>query len=783
MRRPRTLSLPVIGRESDANSLPANAPGDFQPVQASTETAPPPLADPAKSRLLDTDRIFGEAGELKPEVWGPAHWLKDGSGYTTLEVSENFRSCEDAKEIKDIVKYDSGSGQRDILVSAADLIPHGQAIPLKIENYAWTDDAEHLLIFTNALRVWREKTRGDYWLLNRRTGMLQQLGGDAAPATMMFATLSPDGERVAYVCQNNLYVHSLKDLQITQLTFDGSATTINGTADWVNEEEFSLRNGLRWSPDSRSIAYWQFDTAGVREFPFINNTDSLYPKITSCAYPKAGETNSACRVGVVMASGGETKWFSPNPDPRNHYIPRMEWSGDSRRILFQQLNRLQNTNQVISGDPDTGETRVIFTDRDDAWVDVMPEWRWIDNGARFLWLSERDGWQHLYSVCIEDETIRLLTPGDFDVVGIAGVDEKTGFAYFIASPDNPTQRYLYRARLDGTGGVERVSPAGQEGTHSYKFSPDGLWAFHTFSRFGQPAVIELVSLPDHKVMRVLAGNRTLRENLAGLIPCGHEFFKVETVNGIIVDAWCLKPPDFDPARSYPLFIHVYGEPAASTVVDAWGGENHLWHTMLAQRGYVVMSIDNRGTPAPLGRAWRKSVYRQIGSLAAADQAAATREILRQRPYLDPARVGIWGWSGGGSMSLNAIFRYPDVYHTAMAVAFVANQRFYDTIYQERYMGLPADNEDGFTNGSPVTFAHQLKGNLLLVYGTGDDNCHYQNCEVIVNELISQNKQFSQISYPNCGHALDEGKNTKRHLYETLTRYLGQHLPATPSQHP
>ena len=763
--------------------LSADAPRDSQPVPASIRTTHPELADPAKCRLLHPDRIFGGAKEFKTESWGPAHWLKDGSAYTTLEISENFRSLEDAREIKDIVKYDPGSGAREIMVAATELIPAGQTTPLQIENYAWTDDTQNCLIFTNAQRVWREKTRGDYWLWNRKTGILQQLGGDAAPATMRFATLSPDGEQVAYVCQNNLYVQSLNDLQITQLTTDGGATTINGTADWVNEEEFSLRNGLRWSPDSKSIAYWQFDTSGVREFPLINHTGSIYPTITSYPYPKVGETNSACRVGVVKASGGESTWFNPNPDPRNSYIPRMEWSGDSQRILFQQLNRLQNTNQVISGDAKTGGTRVVFIDRDETWVEVMVEWRWIENGTRFLWLSERDGWQHLYSVGLEDQTVRLLTPGDFDVVGIVGVAEQEGCAYFIASPGNPTQRYLYHARLDGTGGVGRVSPAGQQGTHSYKFSPDGLWAFHTFSSFGQPPVIELVSLPEHKVMRFLAGNTTLREKLAALTPCHHEFFKVEIGQDILVDAWCIKPPDFDPARSYPLFIHVYGEPAASTVIDAWGGENHLWHTMLAQRGYVVMSIDNRGTPAPLGRAWRKSVYRQIGSLASADQAAATQEILRQRPYLDPERVGIWGWSGGGSMSLNAIFRYPDVYHTAMAVAFVANQRFYDTIYQERYMGLPDDNEAGYTHGSPITFAHQLKGNLLLVYGTGDDNCHYQNCEVMVNELIHQNKQFSQISYPNCGHALDEGKNTRRHLYETLTRYLGENLPATPSLRP
>ena len=267
--------------------------------------------------------------------------------------------------------------------------------------------------------------------------------------------------------------------------------------------------------------------------------------------------------------------------------------------------------------------------------------------------------------------------------------------------------------------------------------------------------------------------------MAGLKPCATEFFRVNISNGPPLDAWCIKPPDFDPARRYPLLIHVYGEPAGSTVVDTWGGETYLWHCLLAQRGYVVISIDNRGTATPRGRDWRKSIYRQIGILASADQAAATREILRERPYLDPARVGIWGWSGGGSMSLNAIFRYPDLYQTAMAIAFVANQRFYDTIYQERYMGLPADNEAGFKNGSPITFAHQLKGNLLLVYGTGDDNCHYQNCEVLVNELIKQNKPFDQMPYPNRTHAIKEGDNTRRHLFETLTRYLAANLPVTP----
>jgi dipeptidyl-peptidase-4 len=725
---------------------------------------------PADSSLLTLERIFTKE-EFKVPAWGPSCWLKDGSGYTTLEESQT------AKDTKDIVRYAPESGRREVLLGASDLLAHGRSKPLKIEDYAWSDDGGKLLLFTDTKRVWRKETRGDYWVFDLQTRKLQQLGGKAAPSTLMFATFSPEGRRVAYVCQNNLFVQSLANLRITQLTKDGSETVINGTADWAYEEEFGLRLGFRWSPDGKYIAYWQFDTAGVREFKLINNTATLYPKVTAYAYPKVGETNSACRVGVVRASGGSTRWLRPSAEPRNHYIPGMEWSPDSRQVLFQQLNRLQNTNQVIRANARNGKLQVLLTDRDAAWVEAADHWRWLENGQRFLWLSERDGWQHIYAVTGTNQAITRLTPGAFDAIRIAGVDEKLGWVYFIASPDNPTQRYLYRAALDGRGLVERVSPNDQLGTHSYEMSPDGAWAFHTYARFGQPPLVELVRLPEHKLVRVLADNASLRAKCAAAQTCPGEFFRVGLSDGVQLDAWCIKPPDFDPAKRYPLLLHVYGEPAGSTVTDSWGGDNYLWHCLLAQRGYVVMSIDNRGTATPRGRDWRKSIYRQVGLLASADQAAATRQILQDRPYLDPQRVGIWGWSGGGSMSLNALFRHPDLYRTAMAIAFVSNQRFYDSIYQERYMGLPADNEAGFKNGSPITFAHQLKGNLLLVYGTGDDNCHYQNCEVLVNELIKQNKQFSLMSYPNRTHAIKEGDNTKRHLYETLTRFLTDNLPA------
>jgi dipeptidyl-peptidase-4 len=489
--------------------------------------------------------------------------------------------------------------------------------------------------------------------------------------------------------------------------------------------------------------------------------------------------NSACRVGVVSSSGGEVRWFKVPGDSRNNYIPWMDWANDSKEIILQHLNRLQNTNEVMLGNISTGEVRTIFTDHDEAWVEVVDNIRWLADGKYFTWLSERDGWNHVYLVSRSGGEVKLITAGAFDVISVEGVDQKGGWLYYIASPENPTQCYLFRTRLDGKGKAERITPLSQPGTHSYQMSPSYQWAFHTYTTFDTPPVTELVRLPKYSAVRTLAANQELIDKVEALKRKPTEFFRIDIGDGVLLDGWCIKPPDFDPNKRYPLFIHVYGEPAGQTVLDRWGGNTYLWHLMLAQQGYIIASLDNRGTPAPRGREWRKCIYRQIGILASADQAAAVRTIIQKWPYVDSSRIGIWGWSGGGQMTLNAMFRYPDLYKTGIAVAFVSDQRLYDTIYQERYMGLPKDNEEGYKNGSPITFAGQLKGNLLIVHGTGDDNVHYQSFERLVNELIADNKHFSMMVYPNRSHGIYEGKNTTLHLYETLTRYLNQNLPPGP----
>ena len=718
--------------------------------------------------LLSLERIF-DSRDFAAERFGPARWMKDGQSYTTVEESTAV------KDGRDIVLYSALTGKREVLIAASGLVPAGESTPLRIEDYEWSSDGKLLLVFTNSQRVWRQNTRGDYWVLDRAMGTLKKLGADFKPSTLMFAKISPDGRRAAYVCNNDIFAEDLGTGRVTRLTWDGSETLINGTFDWVYEEEFSLRDGFRWSPDGQSVAFWQLDSSGIKDFYLINNTDSLYPRIIPVKYPKVGVANSACRVGVVGVSGGYPRWLKIPGDSRNAYIARMDWAGNSRELILQHLNRLQNANEVMIGDASSGEVQTVFTDRDEAWVEVCNDLNWLSGGKSFTWVSEKDGWRHVYLVSRTGGEAKLITPGEFDVVSVERIDEKGGWLFFIASPENPAQRYLFRTRLDGQGKMERISPAGQPGTHSYQISSSCQWAFHTFSAFDLPPVTELVRLPKHEVTRILAANRDLNEQVKALQRLPTEFFRVDIGQGVRLDAWCIKPPDFDPVKHYPLLIHVYGEPAGQTVLDSWGGNTYLWHLMLAQQGYLVASFDNRGTPAPRGRAWRKSVYRQIGILASSDQAAAVRAFLEKRPYIDASRIGIWGWSGGGSMTLNAMFRYPELYKTGLAVAFVSDQRLYDTIYQERYMGLPVDNEEGYKNGSPITFANSLRGNLLIVHGTGDDNVHYQSFERLVNELVANNKRFSMMSYPNRTHGISEGKNTTLQLYNTLTRYLNQNL--------
>ena len=725
---------------------------------------------PERARALDEQigRIF-QSPDYQAPRFGPARWLPDGAAYTIVERSSERDGA------WDIARYDATTGARSVLISGSLLVPEGKKNALDIDDYAWSGDGQQLLIFTNTRRVWRNNTRGDYWILDLRSRRLRQVGSDAPESSLMFAKFSPDSTKVAYVRGHDIYVETVAGGPATKLTSDGSDTTINGTSDWVYEEELGLRDCFRWSPDSSRIAYWQFDTTGVGIFTLINNADTLYPVTTRIPYPKAGTTNSAVRIGVLDVHTRATRWVKTPGDPRDDYLARLEWV-DTTTLAIQQLNRLQNRLDVLLADAHSGESRRVYRDESKTWVELPDSLAWVDDGRAFLLPSERDGWQHLYRVTRTGDVPKPLTDFAADATDIVGVDGSRGWVYFLASPDNATQRYLYHARLDGTGAPDRVTPANQPGTHTYDAAPNAGFAFHTYSRFDQPPVMEVVELATHRSLRTLTDTAALKAQLAPVLKRPVEFFTVDVSEGVTLDGWMLKPPDLDPSRRYPVIVFVYGEPASQTVVDRWGGGRMLFHRALADAGYVVVSVDNRGTPAPKGAAWRKVVYGTVGELSSREQNAAVLALAAKYSFIDRDRVGIWGWSGGGSNTLNAMFRYPDTFQVGVSVAPVPDQRLYDTIYQERYMGTPQGNPDGYKIGSPINFADGLKGKLLIVHGTGDDNVHAQGTERLVNRLIELGKPFDMMLYPNRTHAIAEGPGTTTHIYRLIARYFLEHLP-------
>ena len=723
-------------------------------------------------QLSDSLAAIFNKHEFDSKRFGPARWLNHGASYTTVEPSATIAKGED------IVEYDTATGKRTVLVSAEKLLATPGAAPVKIDDYVWSDDNKQLLIFTNTKKVWRLNTRGDYWVLDLPGGKLKKLGGTAPESSLMFAKFSPDGKSVAFVRASNIYVQDLATDEVRALTDDGSATLINGTTDWVTEEELSLRDAFRWSPDSQSIAYWQFDTTGVGQYSLINDTREEYPVVTTYPYPQPGTTNSAVKIGVVSAKGGPTKWMALPGDPRQHYVPRMEWVKNSNeQLALEYLNRLQNLNQLLLADVQTGAVRTLFEDKDPAWVDYVRSLDWVRDGKGLLWLSERDGWRHAYVISLPDGKVTPITNFPADVISEITADDTGKWFYFIASPDDATRKYLYRSRVDGSGSPERVTPANEPGTHSYDIAPNGKWAFHNVSTFDTPPVTQLVSLPDHKVVRVLEANDALSHKTREMIPTPTEFFQVKVDNGVQMDGWMIKPPDFDPNKKYPVLVYVYGEPAGATVTDGWGGSGRLFHELIARQGYLVVSFDNQGTPAPKGREWRKSVYGDVGVLSSQQQAAAIRELAKERSYVDSSRLAVWGWSGGGSNTLNMMFRYPGLFKAGIAVAPVADESHYDTIYQERYMGLPEQNVKGYHDGSPINFAQGLDAKLLIVHGSGDDNVHFQGTELLINRLVELGKPFDMMDYPNRTHSISEGPGTSYHIHSLIVRYLEENVPS------
>ncbi len=744
--------------------------------------------DPAR---LDAQRIT--SAEFAPERFGPVRWL-DGAHYTTLEAKPGT-------DVLELVRYEAVTGARSVLVGAAMLAIAASGKALAIEDYTFSPDRSALLVFSQSERVWRQNTRGEYHVVALDgSSEPRRLGGALPTSSLMFAKWSPDGRRVAYVAQNDLYVEDLATRQQTRLTKDGSRTVINGTFDWVYEEEFDCRDGFRWSPDGASIAFWQLDCSGVGEFLMVDNLSDRYAQVVPVQYPKAGTTNSSCRIGVVAADGkGAPVWMQTPGDPRESYLPRMEWHPDGKELMVQWLPRAQNHLVVYGCDASSGVARVVHEERDAAYVDVRDDFAWLGRD-RFLWMSDSsditDGrrprypgrrmlavmpWQpteapaFLRHWVATWQRLRLAVGAD-DLIGIEFHDANGDLVYVSLPNGNATQQHLMHT---GFGGSRRVITGAEPGWHDYDIAPDGSLAIHTFSRFDVPPVVDLVRLPTHERVRVLADNAQLRERYGKVTKGKNEFFQVAIADDVTLDGWAMYPADFDPAKSWPVLFHVYGEPWSQTVKDTWFLNHHLFHRWLTQLGYVVMSIDARGTPAPKGRDWRKALFQKVGITSSADWNAAVLALRAQHAWMDPQRQAIWGWSGGGAMTLNMLFRYPDLFTAGMSVAPVTDVALYDTIYQERYCGDPRQVPEVYRQCSPITFAQHLRAKLLLVHGTGDDNVHFQHSERLFDELVKHGKQFEYLAYPNRSHAIREREGTRAHLYAALADFLQRRVPAGP----
>ncbi len=689
-------------------------------------------------------------------IWGLEH-LADGEHYTEMKVNYEKKALE-------LLVYDYANGEVQDTLFSGTWAPDSLQ-PFYYRSYSLSPDGSKILLAARTEGIYRYSSRSDYYLFDRKTRSFEKLSNGSK---QMYATFSPDGSKVAYVQDNNLFYKDLGSGEIVQISNDGEENKIiNGDADWVYEEELELVKAFFWSPDSRKIAYYRFDESRVKEYEFPIY-GGQYPEIYKYKYPKVGERNSEVTLHTFFLEDARqlTLPVSAGPDD---YIPRIKWTVNPDVLSVQKLNRHQDSLEFYLVNVEENKADLLFTEVNPYYIDIDDDLTFLDNGEQFIWSSERDGYNHLYLYNLDGTVERQLTRGPWEVTEFYGLDAAQKTLYYQAAERSPLQRQVYSIALSGRK-KKLLTPG--TGTFDADFSEGCRYFLLTWSDANTPYRFSMHE-ENGKELRLLEANDELKESMEKYAFSKKEFFTFKQDDGIELNAWMIRPPDFDAAKKYPVFMYVYGGPGSQTVSDAYGGRNTSWFQMLAQKGYIVVSVDNRGTGARGQEFQKKYTYLKMGQAEVEDQAAAAR-FLGSLSYVDASRIGIFGWSYGGYMSSLMLFREARLFAMGIAVAPVSNWKYYDSIYTERYMRTYEENKSGYDDGSPGNYTAGLEDPFLLVHGLADDNVHFQNSAELISGLVENGKDFKLFVYPNKAHGLS-GSKTHYHLYRMMTDFILENL--------
>lgn len=677
-------------------------------------------------------------------------WLPNGTAFT-------FTKVDSGNNLLNIFKYEVETGKTSLLLSGSDLLYND--VPVRMSSYKWTDDGKRLLIEGPEKEIWRHSRQAPFYLYQVERKKISALGNNSP--NLRNVKLSPDGKMAAFVRNHNIYLADLETVEEKKLTFDGNENILNGEFDWVYEEEFEIADGFQFSPDGSKIAFWRFDQSRVKEFYLVDELP-VYNKISPLKYPKTGEKNSIVKIGVLDLQSGSTIWIDTGTED-DIYLPRIYWTNSSDKLAVLRLNRQQNFLEVLMCNTGTGESAAILTETDTCWVDVDKKKAvFLKNSNKFIWVSEISGYRHAYLYDYNGNLLNQITKGRWEITSIIGVSEEDSRLYFYGKKDSHLEQHIYRVKLNGDS-LQNISQ--KPGWHIANFAPNYKCFIDEYSSVENPENFYLKNSDGPLVSTLIENYPPALKNINMVYP---EFSSFKTSDGFELFYYMIKPYNFDANKKYPVIVYGYGGPGSQKVINRWDDTRRLWHQLMTEKGYIIFCVDNRGTGGQ-GKALKNLMYKDLSYWSVNDHIEAA-EFLQSLSYVDENRIGFWGWSGGGYLCLMLMTRAADYFSTGISIAPVSDFRYYDAIWTERYMGMSSENEEAYDKSSVITYADGLKGNLLIIHGTADDNVHHQNTLRIVKEFQLKGKMFDMMLYPGKNHSI-KGGNTRYHLFKKLTDYF------------